>query len=59
MAIPNRENFYGYKIQRREIITPSGTSVSAKTAVGKKRITEAAKKVIQVHKDALVALRDK
>lgn len=57
MAIQNRDNFYGYKVERREMITPSSHRASAKTAAGKDRIAEAAKKVIRVHKDALIALR--
>lgn len=59
MAIQNRDNFYGYKVERREMITPSGHCASANTKAGKDRIAEAAKKVIRVHKDALIALRDR
>lgn len=59
MAIQNRENFYGYKVEKREIFTPSEGRSSAKTASGKDRIAKAAKKVIRVHKDALIALRDR
>lgn len=59
MTLRVGEKFKGYEIERREKFAPSRTALPANTVEGKKRITQTAQKVIRVHKDALVALRDR
>ncbi len=59
MNVSYGEKLYGYKLVKREKIQPARTMPSTLTAEDKQKVASAAKKVIKVHRDVLIALKDR
>lgn len=59
MEISYGEKFYGYKLVPREKIQPSRTLPPVVTPEEKQEVASAARDVIEVHREVLIALKDR
>jgi len=59
MEIPYGEKLYGYKLVQREKIQPARDLPPVTTEKDKEKVASAAKSVIAVHREVLIALKDR
>jgi hypothetical protein len=59
MEIPYGGKLYGYKLVQREKIQPARDLPPVMTEKDKEKVASAAKSVIAVHREVLIALKDR
>lgn len=58
MTTTTQKTLHGIPLRPRKHIRPK-VEVTVKTAAGKRRVVTAARRVIEEHRDVLIALRDR